>query len=66
MVLGGGGQNRQRKDKKMKKSLKAEKKRMKERQETGKAETTMEAGNEGKENGNKSPKKHLRSKTIGV
>ena len=50
----------------MKKSLKAEKKRMKERQETGKAETTMEAGNEGKENGNKSPKKHLRSKTIGV
>ena len=53
----GQRQNRQRKDKKMKKSLKAEKKRMKERQETGKAETTMEAGNEGKENGNKKVQK---------
>ena len=41
----------------MKKSLKAEKKRMKERQETGKAETTIEAGNEGKENDNKKVQK---------
>ena len=54
-VLGGGGQNRQRKDKKMKKSLKAGKKRMEERQEAGKTETTKE--NEGKQNGNKKSKK---------